>query len=250
MKFLSAKWKHLLLANYVVEPDLLQKFVPQGTKIDPFAGQTFVSLVAFLFEETRILGVPVPFHCHFEEVNLRFYIAPDHDPTIRAVTFVREIVPKPLISLVANSLFQENYASMPMKHHHAENHFQYAWGKSFEHRFSARVDSQPELPSPGSIAEFITEHYWGYSRTPGSTLEYRVEHPQWTCCELSDFEIAVDFSSLYGQEFEFLKHQKPHSVQYAEGSEVTVSFPRRLSLDVAQQDSPEVTMTPEVETSA
>jgi hypothetical protein len=39
----------------------------------------------------------------------------------------------------------------------------------------------PAAPlSPGSEAQFITEHYWGYTRQRnGGTLEYQVEHPPW-----------------------------------------------------------------------
>lgn len=232
MKFLSAKWSHLLLANYRVEPELLLPFVPGGTKVDQFEGQTYVSLVAFGFEQTRILGIPVPYHCNFAEVNLRFYITPDKDPSIRAVTFVQEIVPRRLIPLVANSLFRENYVSMPIKHvwelDQPGKRFLYSWGKQHQHRFSAQIDSPPSLPATGSIAEFITEHYWGYSQARRSTLEYRVEHPQWNCCELENYEIVVDFAELYGDTFAFLNQQKPDSVQYAEGSAVTVSFPARL----------------------
>ena len=105
MKFLSANWNHLLLANYSVDPDVLQDFVPANTTVDKFDGHVFVSLVAFLFNDTRVLGVPVPFHRKFEEVNLRFYVTPDKDRSIRAVTFIKEIVPKPVIPLIANNLF-------------------------------------------------------------------------------------------------------------------------------------------------
>ncbi len=39
MKFLSAKWEHLVMANYVVDPQLLQTYVPAGTLIDAFERQ-------------------------------------------------------------------------------------------------------------------------------------------------------------------------------------------------------------------
>jgi uncharacterized protein YqjF (DUF2071 family) len=33
-----------------------------------------VSLVGFLFQNTRLRSIPIPFHRIFEEVNLRFYV--------------------------------------------------------------------------------------------------------------------------------------------------------------------------------
>jgi len=228
MKFLSARWNHLLLANYCVDRECLTEFVPEGTAIDAFDGHVFVSLVAFLFDETRVLGMPVPFHRTFEEVNLRFYVTPDKDRSIRAVTFIKEIVPKPVIRLVANPLFHENYATLPMAHGAEGNTHWYSWGEARSNRFSATVDSELLYPDEGSIGEFITEHYWGYAQGPKRTLEYRVAHPQWKCCDVSEYDISVDFAETYGEHFAFLNSQQPCHVQYAEGSAVTVSFPRRV----------------------
>lgn len=228
MKFLSAHWRHLLLANYVVPSSVLERWVPKRTSLDVFEGQLFVSLVAFLFDNTRVLGLPVPFHRRFEEVNLRFYVTPHKDKTIRAVTFIKEIVPKPIIPWIANTLFSENYVALPMAHGSDADGYWYSWGDSGRNRFSAKIETEIAYPSPGSIGEFITEHYWGYAQGRSSTLEYRVAHPQWKCCEVHTFNIDVDFAATYGKEFQFLNDQSPLNVLYAEGSPVTVTFPKRL----------------------
>lgn len=236
MDFLSAHWKHLLLANYEVEPQLLEPLVPARTKLDFFQGKCFVSLVAFLFDQTRVLGIPVPFHRKFEEVNLRFYVVPDRDPSLRAVTFIREIVPKRAIPLIANSLFNENYVATPMSHSlspspghdHQISSVEYRWGRKLENRFQATIESPLAIPSPGTLGEFITEHYWGYAKGPSRTLEYRVKHPQWISCPVSNTQIEVDFGSVYGPQFAFLSELQPANVLYALGSPVSVSFPGAL----------------------
>ena len=228
MKFLEAKWQHLLLANYAVQPALLEPFVPKGTVLDPFAVKYFVSLVAFLFDETRVLGIRVPYHVQFEEVNLRFYVIPAGDPTKRAVTFIKEIVPKRIIPLIANTLFNENYVALPMTHVNRADYHCYTWGQGNINSLSGRLTMEPTRPVPGSHEEFITEHYWGYAKSRTGTVEYRVEHPPWRVSELHEFEIAVDFAGTYGPEFGFLSTTKPDHVLYAEGSEVSVSFPKRL----------------------
>ncbi len=228
MKFLTAHWQHLLLANYRVEPEVLQPLVPEGTTLDTFEGEVYLSLVAFLFNRTRILGLPIPYHVCFEEVNLRFYVSPDQDRSRRAVTFIKEIVPRAAIPLIANHLFNENYVAWPMSHRNEAGFHCYTWDTGRTHRISARINSGLAYPRAGSLTEFITEHYWGYARGPRGTLEYQVEHPQWQACEIEDYQIEVDFEETYGPEFAFLNTQTPVNVLYAAGSEVSVSFPRRL----------------------
>jgi uncharacterized protein len=248
MKFLTAKWEHLLLANYPVDPKVLEPYVPTGTRLDPFQDVVYVSLVAFLFNRTRVLGIPIPGHTRFEEVNLRFYVVPTQEPERRAVTFLREIVPLSLIPWIANTLFHENYIALPMSHAHSRDTLKYAWqtpikqkpaastsklapsrADSHEHVVSADMNQPLALPPKGSLAEFITEHYWGYAKAPFGTLEYQVTHPQWTCCEVSRYTIDIDFASSFGQPFAFLNGQSPSSVLYAAGSAVSVGFPKRNS---------------------
>lgn len=253
MKFLTARWEHLLLANYCVDSDVLEPHVPRGTRLDAFEGKWFVSLVAFMFNRTRVLGIPVPFHRDFEEVNLRFYVAPEKDPTIRAVTFLKEIVPKRVIPWISNSLFNENYVALPMDHHNGSAQHWYSWSsrslrktamrapdttavstpleglpdRSRNHIFAAELGGTLAVPSPGTVGEFITEHYWGYAQGRRATLEYRVEHPPWECVEVTRYQIDVDFGAVYGESFAFLNNQSPYNVLYARGSDVSVSFPSR-----------------------
>ena len=72
--FLTARWQHLAMLNYEIDPAVLQPFVPVGTELDAWQGRYYVSMVGFMFLETRVLGIPIPFHRNFEEVNLRFYV--------------------------------------------------------------------------------------------------------------------------------------------------------------------------------
>ena len=76
---------------------------------------------------------------------------------------------------------------------------------------------------PNSEEEFITEHYWGYTRLNNiSTSQYEVAHPRWQIYAVNDFQVNVRFGELYGKEFAFLNDAKPDSVMLAEGSEVLV----------------------------
>jgi uncharacterized protein YqjF (DUF2071 family) len=223
-RFLQAKWLNLIMANYTVDPDLLLPYLPDGTELDTWQDRHYVSLVGFLFDDTKVLGLKIPWHVRFEEVNLRFYVRRGDK---RGVVFVREIVPKPAITLVANTLYQENYATMPMRHHWERNgelSVRYEWKKQGQWNYlhvKAALEGSPLVP--GSEAEFITEHYWGYTRKgPGKTGEYRVAHPSWNIHPVHYFDQQIDIARVYGPQFVDIFAAEPISVFLADGSEIEV----------------------------
>lgn len=224
-KFLSAKWTDLIMANYAVDPELLAGRVPTGTEIDLNEGKFYVSLVAFMFLDTRVLNVPVPFHINFEEVNLRFYVKRElPDETRRGVVFVKEIVPRSMIARTARYLYGEPYECWKMSNRRDEEGVGYSWHlRECSNSISVRRGANLGVPAAGSHAEFITEHYWGYTkRGPSRTDEYKVEHPKWEMFAAEDAGIEVDFGGTYGGEFAGLSVAEPESVLLAKGSEIAV----------------------------
>lgn len=228
--FLSAQWQHLIMMNYRVAPSLLQPWLPPHTEIDYWNNTCYLSLVGFLFQNTRIKGWRIPFHVNFEEINLRFYVRREvpGEGWRRGVVFIREIVPKPAISWVANSLYRERYAAHPMTHRLEEREGNlevlYAWRQQRRWQtFSVQADPTPVPLKAGSEAEFITEHYWGYSQWDAQrSMEYAVEHPSWRMHPIRGWMCDVDFGAVYGPAFGFLRASEPLSIFLAEGSAVKV----------------------------
>src|SRR5687767_14935752 len=72
--FLTAEWRKLIMANYIIEPDLLKKYLPLKTELDLWNDKCYVSLVGFMFQDVRVKGLRIPFHVNFPEINLRFYV--------------------------------------------------------------------------------------------------------------------------------------------------------------------------------
>lgn len=224
------------MANYEVDPAVLQPRVPRGTELDLWEGRAYVSLVAFMFRGTRVKGIALPWHRHFEEVNLRFYVRhrPPGGEWKRGVVFIRELVPKPAIALVANVLYGEPYRALPMRHRWEEGpgrlHVSYEWKVRGQwDRFALEADPAPEALVPGSEGEFITQHFWGYTRRSAQrTDEYEVEHPPWRLHAVRSHEIAVSGDSLYGAPFGEVLQHPPASVLLAEGSDITVRQGTRL----------------------
>jgi uncharacterized protein YqjF (DUF2071 family) len=230
------------MLNYDVPATSLAPFVPRGTSLDLWQGRALVSVVGFRFLDTRVVGVPIPFHRDFDEVNLRFYVRREmSDGEVRrGVVFVRELVPRPLIAWVARALYNEPYRALPMRSEvpsvasDTPGLLRYAWrrrtanGLAWEH-VAARVVGGAAVPDDGTEAQFITEHYWGYTpQRDGSTVEYEVRHPSWHVWAGEAPELRVDVATLYGAEFAEPLAGAPRSTFIADGSAVSVHWPRRL----------------------
>ena len=216
------------MLNYTVDPRLLAPLVPPGTEIDFENGETFLSVVGFLFLDTRLLGLPNPLHRDFEEVNLRFYVKrKSADTWRRGVVFIRELVPRHAIALIARACYGENYLAVPMTHEieHVDSDVkvEFSWrrGRKCE-SLKMSASGQPQSIPAGSHAEFISEHYWGYTSLRSGCGEYRVEHPRWKIWNATSFELNAGVATLYGQQFAETLNQPPRSAFIAYGSPITV----------------------------
>ncbi len=228
--FLTAEWRSLAMLNYEVNPRLLRPLVPAGTELDHWRGRTFVSLVGFMFLNTRVFGVPIPFHRNFEEVNLRFYVRRREGSELRrGVVFVRELVPRWAIATVACKVYGEKYVSVPMSHQiraraDGGSAVEYAWRVADKwNRLRLTAISEPALPAEDSEEQFITKHYWGYAAKPGrNSVEYRVTHPSWKVWRAQEARFEGDMEEFYGRELAAVLKSRPASAFLAEGSEVAV----------------------------
>ena len=231
--FLSARWENLIMANYEVDPKLLKDYLPHGVELDFYNNRTFVSLVGFMFKKTSLFNIPIPFLGTFEEINLRFYVKRVEENTIkRGVVFINETVPYKPVAWLANKLYKEHYISIPTKNtigiSNLSKNIKYAWKINKEWNHIAVNGANIKEPMlPGSIEEFIFEHYYGYTKiNEQHSQEYKVNHPRWQVNKVIHYSINCDFKSMYGNDFSFLSNHEPASVILAEGSEVTVKWKR------------------------
>jgi uncharacterized protein YqjF (DUF2071 family) len=142
----------------------------------------------------------------------------------RGVVFLKEVVPKFAVAAAARGLYNENYTVMPMAHRFEGNRVEYSWRYSGNwNRLALEISGDPSLAAPGSIEEFITEHYWGYTRQrDGGCLEYHVEHVPWRLWQTSRAQLTCAAGKLYGAEFAEALGGAPRSAFLAEGSPVAV----------------------------
>ncbi len=243
--FLTAEWRYLVMLNFEIDPEILNRYVPQGTELDSWNGRTYVSIVGFRFLNTKLLGMKIPFHRHFSEVNLRFYVRrKSGDEWRRGVVFIKEIVPLPAVTLIARWVYHENYVTLPMRHQiefpeamgdrRGSIAYSWKWGGQWM-KLAADVSGEPQPLSPDSEEQFITEHYWGYtSQRDGGTMEYGVEHPSWRVWPVAESRFDCNVASLYGSEFAEILSRPPTSAFVADGSEIVVRAGTRLTADMPE----------------
>ncbi len=236
--FLTAAWHDLVMATWAIDPALLRPHLAPGTELDLWKGDALASIVAFDFRDTRVLGLRVPFHVRFPEVNLRFYVRrtmPDGSVR-RGVTFIQEMVPRWAIAFVARTFYGEPYVARPMRRaavpeaqlteasSGALRSLAYEWKRDGAwERVLAMSNTPPRPMRRDSIEAFIAEHYWGYTRRPGKpTLEYQVVHAPWNISLAADCLIEADLAALYGARVAAALQAPTLSTFIAEGSSVAV----------------------------
>jgi uncharacterized protein YqjF (DUF2071 family) len=234
--FLSAEWQNLIMINYAIDPQILLPYLPKFTELDLFQNKTLISVVGFLFKDTKVFGLHWPLYTTFEEVNLRFYVRHfTGREWRRGVVFISEIVPKTLIARAASLLYHEPYITRPMRHKFIVKddslEVQYQWKnkrKWNSMRVTAEKISSDILINSGE--EFILEHYWGYNKyNDTTTVEYGVEHITWQTHKIKSWSLDCDIENLYGAHFLPCFNSEPDSIFIAKGSPVIIRKPNFIT---------------------
>jgi uncharacterized protein YqjF (DUF2071 family) len=240
-RFLTARWVDLAMMNFEIDPRVLAPLVPCGTEVDLWQGTTLVSLVGFEFRDARLLALSIPFHRNFVEVNLRFYVRRrTPDGWRRGVVFVKELVPRRAVAWTARRFYGENFSVARMGHRiePSANSDEPPLGATYEwtfaggaYRLDVSGDDRACVAADGSEAQFVVEHYWGYSGGVDSrpTFEYQVEHAPWRVRQASEARFSGDVARLYGPQFVDSLSAQPASAWLVDGSAVNVYRGTRLS---------------------
>lgn len=232
--FLKANWENIIMVNYEIAAEILFKFLPKGVSVDLYNGKAYISLVGFMFKNTKIFNVPTFKFGTFEEINLRFYVTRKvGNETRRGVVFINETVPYKTVAWLANTLYKEHYSVVPTKHSITRDSvnqkikFEWLLQKKWNSIYVENTLSSHEM-NHNSLEKFIYEHYYGYTKIDEQTTEeYRLHHPSWRIHEVVDYEIACDFKAMYGNAFSVLDDTKPTAVFIAEGSSVSIEWKRK-----------------------
>ena len=226
--WMQTHWEDLLLVNYDVEREWVEKFVPAGCELDLYDGRALVSVVMFRFRKTRLAGIPMPLYRDFPEINLRIYVKRwVAGEWRRGVVFIKEIIPGRFPALIARRVFKENFHVMPVSHSRNDEGIEYMWGdwNVAGGKFASGLKDWEK----GSEEEFVSDHFWAYKEmSVAQTCEFEVWHREWKMRELADVNAVIDIESLYGAGWAGAMNPKPSTVFYLDGSAVGVTLPHKL----------------------
>jgi uncharacterized protein len=231
--FLRANWENIIMVNYEIDPKVLLPFLPNGVELDLYDGKAYVSLVGFMFKNTKLFNIPIPKLGTFEEINLRFYVIRKEGNQIkRGVVFINETIPYRIVAWMANALYKEHYTVVPTKNNISK--FKATQKVTFEWMVNKKwncIYVENAIPchqmEQNSLQKFIYEHYYGYTKiSENKTEEYRLQHPSWKIHDVIDYQVVCDFEAMYGKAFSCLNHTKPAAVFIAEGSAVAIEWKR------------------------
>jgi uncharacterized protein YqjF (DUF2071 family) len=231
--FLKANWENIIMVNYEIAPEILMPYLPNGVELDLFDGRAYVSLVGFMFKDTKLFNIPIPKLGTFEEINLRFYVTRTEDGiTKRGVVFINETIPYKIVAWMANKLYNEHYTVVPTKHSITKDvinqqlKFEWFLNKKWNSIYLENRMSSHQMQND-SLEKFIYEHYYGYTKIDSLvTEEYRLHHPSWKIYKVVNYKIDCDFEAMYGNSFSVLNDTKPTAVFIAEGSSVAIEWKR------------------------
>ncbi len=235
--FLTAEWRYLAILNYEIDPALLLPFVPKGTELDYWNDTTFASMVGFLFLDTRVLGMAIPFIETSKRSISGFTCGTRPRMAGAAASFRQGDCTATAIAWTARWLYNENYVACPpvilffdLRRSPPTSSLQGITGLTGGDRLHrAETRGEPYCFAEGSQEEFVSQHYWGYSaQKDGGTIQYRVEHPAWRIWQAAGCKFDCDVEPLYGKPFAKALIRPPLSAFLAERSAVTVYKGKRV----------------------
>ena len=231
--FLKANWENIVMVNYEISEEILSKYLPKGVSIDLYNGKTYISLVGFMFKDTKIFNVPIFKLGTFEEINLRFYVSRKvGNETRRGVVFINETVPYKAVAWLANALYKEHYTTIPTRHHwdftNEHKAIKYEWFVNKKwNSIALSATKEKKIIEKNSFENFIFEHYYGYTKYNNTiTEEYQIVHPSWLINDILDYKIDCNFENMYGEDFTVLDKTQLASVFLAEGSAIEINWKR------------------------
>src|SRR5690606_20263175 len=128
---------------------------------------------------------------------------------------------------------REKYRKFPMSHSHETESNSISVSYAFKvngnwNSIGAKAEKPEQKIVPGSLEDFIAEHYYGYNQWYGNrTLELQLKRPSWKYQKLLSFEVDCRFEDFYPRQFLPYLYEKPHSAQFINGSAVDM-MPSRI----------------------
>jgi uncharacterized protein YqjF (DUF2071 family) len=199
-------WRHLLFAHYRVDPERIERTLPEGLHVDTFNGAAYVGVVPFFMRNIRPWWSPrLPWFSDFLELNVRTYV---HDAAgTPGVWFYSLDCNQPVTVWGARKFY-----SLPYRHARmtAEEPTLSRGAIAYESRLKQgdrfarltyELSDDGRIAEPGTLEFFLVERYLMFANRRGRLLSGRVFHPPyplatpklsaWSCDLLDDHDFGI-----------------------------------------------------------
>lgn len=221
-------WHDLASVHWPYEPELVQRILPEGLRVDTCDGAAWVGLIPFHMRRIRLPGCPpLGRWSTFPETNVRTYvIGPDGR---RAVWFASLDISRLAPTLVARATYGLPYCwgSMSITHTAPET-VEYTavrrWPRDGgDSRVAIRIGERIRPDELTDLERFVTARWALASRFAGMDLWAEVDHPPWVLHRSSLLRCDDSLLAAAGL-------PAPHGdplVLWSPGVEVRIGRPRR-----------------------
>lgn len=223
--FMSCSWTNLLYVNFRIDAKLINALLPKDLEADLFDGFAILSFVGFRFTDARLLGIKIPFHQKFPEINLRTYVKSKKNPTEKGIYFISEMVPKFMTYFVGKFIFGEPFSRINVQEILNENSFGYKIENKNEGlEMSAILSQNLNEQIKNKEEEFIVDRVFAFcGKANKKSKKYEVQHPKWNLMKAENSNyIFSNLSHISKLLNNFLQGATPSSIFATDGSAVDV----------------------------
>ena len=226
---LATEFRKVALINYIVPPEILDKYLPKHTEPDLYNGNCYISLVGFHVHNLKLNDIKLPVIKDFEEIDLQIYVKRFNGASwVKGVVVISRIFEQPGLTVLTNTIFKTNYNSYPtrgeVKQTEEQLEVKYSWEyKDISQSFSV-ISSHLAAPyDKNSEAAFLLDRPFGFIKAgEEETYQYTINHASWHLYTVEEYSVDVDFSRQFDPTFNILNSRVPQSVMLTEGSSVEI----------------------------
>lgn len=191
-------WRHVLFANWPVDPDVVRAHVPDTLTVDTYDGDAWLSVVPFTNVDVRPAWAPEGFGLPLPELNLRTYVSRCGQEGV----YFFSLDAQGVLAVLGARFFHHlpyYYARIALETDGSSVSFtserRHPGARPAHFSGVYRVAGDRLDADAGSLTEFLTERYRYYTETPSGSLRYaRIDHEPWP---LYDASVDVAANTLF-----------------------------------------------------
>ena len=191
-------WRHVLFANWPVDPSVVGPHVPGSLTLDTHDGRAWLSVVPFTNVDVRPAWLPDGTGIGLPELNLRTYVTHERGDGV----YFFSLDAQGVLGVLGARLFHHlpyYYARTALDVEGDRVRFESKRLHPGDRpvRFSGTYGPTGDRLSvePGSLTDFLTGRYRYYTEAPSGTLRYaRIDHDRWPLYEAT---IRIEENTLF-----------------------------------------------------